>query len=336
MRKLTLIIIIITLALSSCSDNVFNINVNIDNAIGKKVYLQRVIEGQTVNIDSASVNDNKVTFEIPISENLDAYHIYVKGWRRAIAFFPDNQDITLTGDFNKYNQFKIESPSLTQASLEEFTKKFNELENEDEQQFFVFETVWDKPASVLSPYILYRYKWAFELCELREIVNNFSAELNSGYLDLIKGYIKLLEKTDIGKPYLDFTLKNLDDQDFSLSSMIGKSKLVMIDFWASWCPDCRVENPNIVAVYKDFHEKGLEIISVSLDTDKTAWIKGIEDDNLIWKNHVSDLKGWNCTASQEYGIAFIPQNVLIDANGSIIAKNLNGESLRMFVEDYLK
>ena len=95
-------------------------------------------------------------------------------------------------------------------------------------------------------------------------------------------------------------------------------------------------HPNIVSVYNDFHEKGLEIISVSLDTDKNAWIKGINDDGLYWDNHVSDLKGWNCAASTEYGVAFIPQNVLINDNGIIIAKNLNGDELRLFIEKYLE
>jgi thiol-disulfide isomerase/thioredoxin len=110
----------------------------------------------------------------------------------------------------------------------------------------------------------------------------------------------------------------------------------MIDFWAAWCPDCRAENPNIVAVYNDFKDKGLDIISVSLDTDKNAWTKAIANDNLSWENHVSELKGWDCSAATEYGVAWIPQNFLIDNNGIIVAKNLNGEDLRIFVENYLK
>ena len=118
--------------------------------------------------------------------------------------------------------------------------------------------------------------------------------------------------------------------------MIGKSKLLLIDFWASWCPDCRVENPNIVEVYEMYKDKGLEIISVSLDTDKEAWLKGIKEDNLSWNNHLSELKGWNCPAATEYGVAFIPQNFLIDEKGTIVAKNLNGENLKSFISRYLR
>lgn len=327
------------LIISACNDNKFQLNIEMSNANGKTVYLQRIIDGETINIDSAVVDNNKAVFNIQKSDNLDAYHVYVKGWRRALVFFADNHNVDIKGDFNSYNKITISTESETQKALDEFTKKFNEideLDDEDALQYFIFETVWDNPSDVLSPYILYRYKWAFELCELREIISNFSNDLNSGYLTLIKDYVKMLERTDIGNPYLDFTLKNLDNDDVTLSSLVGKNKVLMLDFWASWCPDCRVENPNIVSVYNDFHEKGFDIISVSLDTDKDSWIKGIEDDGLVWENHLSDLKGWNCSASQEYGVAFIPQNVLIDANGIIIAKNLDGESLRLFIEDIFK
>ena len=110
----------------------------------------------------------------------------------------------------------------------------------------------------------------------------------------------------------------------------------MIDFWASWCPDCRVENPNVVSVYDDFKDNGFEIVSVSLDTDRNAWIRGIKEDNLYWKYHLSDLKGWNCVPASEYGVAFIPQNVLINTEGKIVAKNLSGDKLKLFVSRYLR
>lgn len=366
MRKVLFISSILLLSLFACNDNNFQVNIEMDNANGKTIYLQRIVDGKTLNIDSVAINGKNAVFNVKKNDNLDAYHVFIKGWRRALPFFADNQNVSIKGDFNKYHQIAINTESQTQAALDEFTKKYYEFdaqldkandavskakesgdaeaiekaqtaydEIEANQHYFIFETVWDNPSDVLSPYILYRYKWAFELCELREATSNLSPELNSAYLHMIKDYIKLLERTEVGKKYMDFTLKNIDNQDFTLSSLIGKTEIVMLDFWASWCPDCRVENPNIVAVYNDFHDKGLEIVSVSLDTDKTAWLKGIEDDALAWENHVSDLKGWNCAVAKEYGIAFIPQNILIDANGTIIAKNLNGESLRTFVEETL-
>ena len=121
-----------------------------------------------------------------------------------------------------------------------------------------------------------------------------------------------------------------------MSEFIGKAKIIILDFWASWCPDCRKENPNLVEVYKEFKDKGLDIVSVSLDTDAEAWKKAVADDNLTWKNHVSDLKGWKNAVAEQYTIAFIPQNLVLDANGIILEKNLSGDKLRELVSSNLK
>ena len=109
----------------------------------------------------------------------------------------------------------------------------------------------------------------------------------------------------------------------------------LIVFWASWCGPCRGENPNVVKVYKEFHPKGLEILSVSLDSDKEAWLKAIEDDQLTW-NHVSDLKGWGSEAAQLYAVSGIPHLVVLDENNVIVAKNLRGEQLREQIASMLK
>ena len=144
-----------------------------------------------------------------------------------------------------------------------------------------------------------------------------------------------LQRVGVGQPYLDFTQETPEGTFLSLSELVGKSKLLLVDFWASWCSPCRAENPNVVAVYKEYHEKGFDVLGVSLDMKKENWIKAIEDDGLIWHN-VSDLKYWNNEAAQDYAVSSIPSNVLIDENGTIIAKNLRGEDLRKKVEELLK
>ena len=121
----------------------------------------------------------------------------------------------------------------------------------------------------------------------------------------------------------------------SLSELVGKSKLLMVDFWASWCGPCRAENPNVVKAYNNYHEKGFDVLGVSLDMEKENWIKAIEDDGLIWHN-ISDLKYWNNEAAKAYGISSIPSNLLLDENGIIVAKNLRGDDLDKFIGDYLK
>lgn len=120
----------------------------------------------------------------------------------------------------------------------------------------------------------------------------------------------------------------------SMSLYDVKGKIIIIDFWASWCRPCRMENPNMISLYADYHEKGLEIFGVSLDKDKAAWIKAIADDKLIW-HHVSDLKYWQSEAAKLYGVGSIPSMFVLDGNFKIIGKNLRGEQLRAFVAERL-
>lgn len=323
------------ISLFSCSKNSFKVNVNMENANGRTAYIQKIIDNETVNIDSIVIENNLFTFDVKGNKNNDILHLHINGWRRSLPFIADNNDVNISGDFNAYNKVRIEA-SETQNILDNFNQKFNSATNDDHRKLLITDFIKGNTESVLSPYLLYRYKWAFDLNELKSAVSYFPASFNTGYLSKVNEYIELLERSEVGKPYIDFTLNNIEDQEVSLSSIVNDNKLVMVDFWASWCPDCRVENPNVVSVYQDYKDKGLEIISVSLDTDKNAWTKGIKEDSLFWNNHVSALKGWNCPAAAEYGVAFIPQNVLINADGIIVAKNLNGEDLGTFVSRYFR
>ena len=332
--KKVIICSLVILSFFSCSKNKFTVDVEMQNANGKTAYLQRMIDNELINIDSALIENNTALFKVKKNDNNDAYHLYIKGWRRALPFFADNQNVIINGDFNAYHKINI-TASETQNKLDELIRKI-EKSDERAQKFFISDFVKRNRTDVLSPYLLYRYKWAFNLRELRDNYSILSRELNKGYIEKLKEYITMLERTAVGQPYIDFTLNNIDGEAVELSSLVGKSKLVLVDFWASWCPDCRVENPYIVETYNLYKDKGLEIVSVSLDTDKEAWLKGIKDDNLNWENHLSELKGWNCHAAKEYGVAFIPQNFLVNDKGIIIAKNVNGENLKLFLSRYLR
>lgn len=130
----------------------------------------------------------------------------------------------------------------------------------------------------------------------------------------------------LDKPFTDFAMPDTEGKERRLSEWCGKGGYVLVDFWASWCGPCRAEMPNVVANYEKYHGKGLEIIGVSFDNNKDAWLRAIKDLNMPWPQ-LSDLKGWKCLAAGIYNIRSIPSNLLIDGEGKIVDINLRGEIL---------
>ncbi|MFI5163622.1 MAG: redoxin domain-containing protein [Bacteroidia bacterium] len=148
-----------------------------------------------------------------------------------------------------------------------------------------------------------------------------------------QAYVQGQKKLALGMPAPEITMNDQNEKPLSLSSL--KGKVVIVDFWASWCKPCRAENPFMVKLYNTYKDKGLDIFSVSLDFKKEAWLEAIVKDKLTWKNHVCDMKQWQSDVVALYGFSGIPFNCLLDKNGNIAGKNLQGPALEEKIKELL-
>jgi thiol-disulfide isomerase/thioredoxin len=160
-----------------------------------------------------------------------------------------------------------------------------------------------------------------------ETFRNQYSQIENAYFEFTSSVNGTIPAPEISFPNPSGNILNLSDL---------KGKVVLVDFWASWCGPCRAENPNVVKMYEKFKNKGFTIFSVSLDEDASKWKEAIEKDKLSWTNHVSDLQGWKSSVVAKYGIEGIPHTVLLNKDGKIIGKNLRGEKLEETLNELLK
>ena len=358
-------IFLLVIIILGCSDpiskNNFSLNLNITGELEQKIYLSKRDAGKWVNIDSSSV----VTGEIVLNGQIkDPEMFYLRSGQNLTNIFIEAGKITFTAhadsinkgitngsksqaeldSFNEsisliteqldtlYNQYREAAKNDDQVRLEELSELIDT--KDDERLARTIDYAYANNKSIVSAYLIMTNNYYLELAELDTITSNFDNSIEqTKYVELLLDRIRNLYKVSIGSSFTDFTLNDTTGNPIALSSLIGENYL-LIDFWASWCGPCRRENPNIVAVYNDYNSKGFDIIGVSLDTDKNNWIKAIEKDSLTW-SHVSDLQGWNSAAGKLYAVNAIPHSVILNENGTIVAKNLRGEELRDKIAELL-
>ncbi|MDR3093624.1 MAG: AhpC/TSA family protein [Bacteroidales bacterium] len=313
------VFLISAMAASAFGCNSYNLSINgtVEGVAAGKVYLHKFNNKMFQIIDSAEI----VKGAFVVKTNVETPEIYglSYGKKSPCMIFVDGNPLTVQLD-TVNAQKTVVSGSLLQEQFDQIKSNCDDLNIE--------EYITLHPTSLVSAYVLYRFfSYRLSADELRHHVSLLDTSLqNTQYVKMINELAGIYENVTIGKTAPDFTETNTTGDPVKLSDLYGKS-YILLDFWASWCPPCRAENPNVVALYNQYKDKGFTVLGVSLDKSKERWLKGIEEDHLTW-THVSDLQYWNSAAAKLYGVRAIPSNFLLDKDGVIVGKNLTGEDLK--------
>jgi peroxiredoxin len=296
------------------------------NAEAEKVYLQKFEEKLFFVIDSAEVIDGSFHFSTaaPLPE---IYGLTTDTQKGQLMVFLDASPVQVVLDPSENYRHSEVTGSAEQDLYADYLRQ---------DDVVIEDFIRAHPKSLVATYVLYRnFSYRLSPEEIQANIQLLDSSLwKTQYVKTLETLVETLLSVSPGKPAPDFTADDTEGHPVSLSSRLGNG-YVLLDFWASWCPPCRKENPHLVALYHEYKDKGFDIFSVSLDRTKDAWLQGIADDGLVW-THVSDLKYWHSAPAALYGVRAIPSNFLIDRDGVIVAKNLDSDELGVKLAELLK
>lgn len=357
---------------NSESSSGFELKGKLGNAHGDTLYLELMATDGLKKVDTAILDENGEFTMHPVIPEIGFYRLKTTDRNFATLIFEPNQKVTITGDVadlgNTYNVEGSEDSKLfweiNLASAESYRKRdslqkifqafvnmtqmdslridsmSNELEKpytqlvNDHNQFL--KTFIEKHASSFASLAAIQQLQPDEFMDTYFKLDDglFAKYPNSPYIKAFHDGVSNSRKLAVGTLAPEINMNTPEEKPLALSSL--KGKVVLIDFWASWCGPCRAENPNVVKAYNKYKSKGFDIYSVSLDKDMDKWKQAIKADGLTWKNHVCDFKFWQSPVVALYNFNAIPTNVLIDKEGNILAKNLRGEALDQKLAEILK
>ena len=370
-RIASILIILLTLISCQTEPKGYQISAKIDGVLnGKIVSLKAIKNNQTVLLDSTIIKDGIFTFEGSIVEP-DIHIMTIQGIQGSLPFILENKDLEILlykdslrlskivgskendiaqnymhtiSKFRERNhalmgQFSQAKKTNDTQFLKSYRNKRLEVQSENEN--YNLEFLEENNNSLFALLMLENFAKikAIDVKEINKIYNSFPSDLQESSVgSRIKKKIESTLATEVGSVAPDFTAPNPDGKEITLSKI--KGKVTIIDFWAAWCGPCRKENPNVVKIYEKYHEKGLEIISVSLDGNsrqkepRSAWLNAIEKDGLTW-HQVSNLNYFNDPVAKKYNIQSIPATFILDSEGKIIYKNVRGPALEKTISELL-
>ncbi len=305
----------------------------INNQVLKKVYISKAID--KVLLDSTTIDANG-NFKFDLSFSLsNLYILNFDKFTSLLLIIEPNNNIIVELDLKKVSSPKI-SGSYNSQLLYTTMRKKNEYESKLEKykkqllldkEAYLRKTILNNIGSLTSLFFIGDLDFERNF----DLYKKLDESLYKKYQQhpLAQSLHKTVQNNyiiDIGLEAPEIDLPNPDGENIKLSSLRGK--YVLIDFWASWCSPCRLESPNLVALYNKYKNKGFEIYSVSLDKSKSSWTKAIVADKLNEWIHVSDLKHWNSSAAKLYKVKGIPYTILLDKDGKIISKGLRAHELK--------